>query len=257
MRARLTPRRLRRAKRRADRARCSSTDRGGLDGAHVVAARGERARRRRGSIGARAALWRRAYRRRPRTASPRASLPEIERGQRRRVDARDGWARLGAHRLHARRGRRRGQQPRADIRIEPRVGGEESGMLGMCGVARGPRRRQTRPMERVLGRCRARPTDRVRGSAALAVLHGRRPSSGWGRSLPWTPRFRRCETFGQRDRAAAALRGVRRRGEGVPNAQWFRAVAPPGLEPGRPRGPRILNPPRLPFRHGAKCLTLF
>ncbi len=34
-------------------------------------------------------------------------------------------------------------------------------------------------------------------------------------------------------------------------------VAPPGVEPGRPHGQRILNPPRLPFRHGAagSCLS--
>jgi hypothetical protein len=34
------------------------------------------------------------------------------------------------------------------------------------------------------------------------------------------------------------------------------AVAPAGLEPARPCGPRILNPPRLPFRHGAEVFDV-
>jgi hypothetical protein len=39
---------------------------------------------------------------------------------------------------------------------------------------------------------------------------------------------------------------------GATSAEQVRSVAPPGLEPGRPLGRRILNPLRLPFRHEAK-----
>lgn len=56
--------------------------------------------------------------------------------------------------------------------------------------------------------------------------------------------------------ASASARGRVVRGQVAPyDATPRKLVAPPGLEPGRPCGQRILNPPRLPFRHGASCCS--
>jgi hypothetical protein len=50
-----------------------------------------------------------------------------------------------------------------------------------------------------------------------------------------------------------AARNVPRRRTHV--SSCFPLVAPPGVEPGRPFGQRILNPPRLPFRQGAVMIS--
>lgn len=105
------------------------------------------------------------------------------------------------------------------------------------------RRSSTRPSRRSAPRgCRAGSCSHpaAPGCAALATgvggAAGRRPSSSLGSSPRLTPPSRTSAPERPGKRAGAAHQGRRSRRGNRPEVRGWRLVAPPGLEPGRPRG---------------------